>query len=412
MDNQLLTEIFKSEYSNLVAVLCHYYGVSDIQFAEDIVSDTFIKAMKSWGHNGIPDSPKAWLRKAAQNKLKDHFRRKKVFNEKVEPQLIQQDSKINPEEITNEIIEDSQLKMIFVICNPDLKKDSQICLALRILCGFNISEIAKALLSNKETINKKLYRAKKSIKEKDQLNTQLLKKEFVDRLDNVLRIIYLLFNEGYYSSINEENIREDICWEAMRLTIFLSKQEEILNSKVHALLAMMCFHVSRLDARKSGEKGDLLYHEQDKSKWDQRLISKGKKYLKLSSKSEMFSKYHIEATIAFWHTLESEDKWVKISNLYDKLLTLESSPIIKMNQCYALAKAQSVEKAIDQAEKIELKDNHHYYCLLAELYRMNGKFDVELLYLEKALECSIKENERETIRGKIKVSKNYSSNKF
>ena len=149
MNNEQLSEIFKVEYSNLVAVLCHYYGLKDIQLAEDLVSETFIAAMKTWSHNGIPDSPKAWLRKVAQNKLTDHFRRKKTYQEKVIPNVefqLEDSSSIN---ITDEIIDDSQLRMIFVVCDPDLKKESQLCVALRLLCGFNIEEIAKALYTNK-----------------------------------------------------------------------------------------------------------------------------------------------------------------------------------------------------------------------------------------------------------------------
>lgn len=169
MDNKQLSEIFKAEYSNLVAVLCHYYGLNDIQLAEDIVSETFVSAMKTWSHNGIPKAPKAWLRKVAQNKLTDHYRRNKTYQENVIPQIdLQTEAQYDRNDsinITDEIIEDSQLRMIFVVCDPELNKAAQLGIALRILCGFNIEEIAKALFSNKEAINKKLYRAKKSFKD-------------------------------------------------------------------------------------------------------------------------------------------------------------------------------------------------------------------------------------------------------
>jgi len=256
MDDEQLSGIFKSEYSNLIAVLSNYYGLTDLQLAEDIVSDTFLKAMKSWSHKGIPKFPKAWLRKVAQNLLNEHYRRKKIYDEKITPEIRAKNHQINFIEITDKIIEDSQLQMIFVLCDPDLNRESQLCLALRILCGFSIEEIARA----------------KRIKERDRMEMNLTSDQYISRLDNVLRVIYLIFNEGYYSSVDEENIRHEICWEAMRLGLFLSEQKNFPKQKIYALIALMCFHASRIDARTSGENGDLLYQEQDKRKWNKILL--------------------------------------------------------------------------------------------------------------------------------------------
>ncbi len=401
MYDEQLSEIFKSEYSNLIAVLSNFYGVADLELAEDIVADTFVKALKAWSHNGIPEYPKAWLRKVAQNLLIEHYRRKKIFDEKITPELGNGTEQVTTIEITDKIIEDSQLHMIFVLCDPELRNDAQLCIALRILCGFNIEEIAKALISNKEAINKKLYRAKKIIKERKRIETNLTPQEYIDRLDNVLRVIYLLFNEGYYSSAKEENIRHDICWEALRLSIFLSRQTIFPRQKVFALIALMCFHASRLEARTSGDNGDLLYDEQDRSKWNQSLIEKGQQYLQRAAVANIISKYHLEATIAYWHTHESEGKWEKILQLYNKLLTIEYSPVIAMNRTYALARANSAQEAIVEAQKLELKDNHHYLCLLAELHRMNNDPDREINFLNQALQLANKENEKQLINRKL-----------
>ncbi len=405
MDDEQLSEIFKSEYSNLIAVLSNYYGLTDLQLAEDIVSDTFLKAMKSWSHKGIPKFPKAWLRKVAQNLLNEHHRRKKIYDEKITPEIRAKNHQINFIEITDKIIEDSQLQMIFVLCDPDLNRESQLCLALRILCGFSIEEIARALLSNKETINKKIYRAKKVIKERDRIETNLTSDQYISRLDNVLRVIYLIFNEGYYSSVDEENIRHEICWEAMRLGLFLSEQKKFPKQKIYALIALMCFHTSRIDARTSGENGDLLYQEQDKRKWNKNLIQKGSKYLNLSAVGNVVTKYHLEAAIAYWHTKETKEKWNNILQLYNKLLTIEYSPIIAMNRTYALAQANSIDEAIQEAHKLELKDNHHYFCLLAELYRMHNNINKEIEYLNKAIEFANKKNEKELINDRLEKAR-------
>lgn len=396
-----LSEIFKSEYSNLIAVFSNYYGISDFQLAEDIVSETFVKAMKAWSHQGIPQYPRAWLRKVAQNLYYEDLRRKKTFEDKISKQVLDDHETSDHLEITEELIEDSQLRMIFLLCHPELNRESQLCIALRILCGFSTEEIAKALLSNKEVVNKKLYRAKKTLRHSLSMDRALTVADFEERLDNVLRVIYLLFNEGYYSSTVEENIRHDLCWEAMRLGIFLSKQQHFQVSHVHALVALMCFHASRLNARLSGERANLLYYEQDKAQWDQALIKKGLQYLQRSSQGQIVSKYHLEASIAFWHTQEQDGKWDQILMLYNKLLTIEYSPLIAMNRSFALAKADSPIKAIEAACKLELKHNAHYFCLMAELYRMNDNTDQEIMNLNQALKLVKKENEKALIRRKL-----------
>jgi len=404
IDQQKLSEIFKTEYSNLIAVLNNYYGITDLQLAEDIVSDTFVKAMKAWSHKGIPQHPRAWLRKVAQNLYFESYRRKKTFKEKISKEIRNEDEEHHPLEITDKLIEDSQLRMIFLLCDPELNRKAQLCIALRILCGFSTEEIAKALLSNKETINKKLFRAKKTLRSKLNVDQELTRTDYTQRLDNVLRVIYLLFNEGYYSSSVDKNIRNDLCWEAMRLAVFLSKQRHFEIIHVNALIALMCFHASRLNARMSDEKGILLYHEQDKSQWDLALIRKGEQYLNLASKGNQVSKYHLEATIAYWHTREEEGKWDQILMLYNKLLTIEYSSIIAMNRLYAFARVHSPQKAIEEALKLDLEKNPHYLCLLAELYKMNEDTDQEIYYLNRALKLVKNQNEKALIQRKLETA--------
>lgn len=401
IDQQKLSEIFKTEYSILIAVLSNYYGISDLQLAEDIVSETFVKAMKAWSHKGIPQYPRAWLRKVAQNLYYEDLRRKKTFQDKVSKEVLYDHEASVTLEITEKLIEDSQLRMMFLLCDPKLNRESQLCIALRILCGFSTEEIAKALLSNKERVNKKLYRTKKALRSSLSMDRELTAVDFKERLDNVLRVIYLLFNEGYYSSTVEENIRHDLCWEAMRLGIFLSKQQHFQISHAHALIALMCFHSSRLKARQSGERGNLLYYEQDRAEWDWALIKKGQQYLNLSAKGKRVSKYHLEASIAFWHTQEEDEKWDQILMLYNKLLTLEYSPLIAMNRSFALAKAHSPQKAIELTLKLDLEHDPHYFCLMAELYRMNHNTDQEIINLNKALKLVKKENEKALVQRKL-----------
>lgn len=400
MDNQL-TKIFKTEYSNLVAVLCHFYGIENIQLAEDIVSDTFLQAMKSWSHKGVPDHPKAWLRKVAVNKFKDYYRRNQLFREKIEPEIGQGHPQSDEIIFDEQLIADGLLNMMFAICNADLKIDAKICLSLRLLCGFSIDQIAAALLTNKENINKKLYRGKQKLRQSEFTWNQLQPEDYISGIDPVLRIIYLIFNEGYYSSVTNENVKRDVCWEAMRLGVFLSQHDFLPQKNSYALIALMCFHASRIDSR-TNETGEyILYLEQDKRQWNTDLIKKGESYLARSANGNKVSKYHLEAAIAYWHTTEAPDKWNNILQLYNRLLLLEYSPMIAMNRTYALAKANSVGEALKEAKKLNLEDNYYYLWLMAELHRLNDLPIEEISFLKKALENVKKDGEKDILEGKL-----------
>jgi len=382
----VIPTLFKTEYSNLVAVLCHYYGLKNIQLAEDIVSETFVKAMKTWSIKGVPDNPKAWLRTVAANQSRDHHRRQKTKTENVLPEYLSRNEMATETTFNDALIEDSQLNMIFAVCHPQISIEAQICMALRILCGFSIDEIAAALLSNKEGVNKKLYRAKKKFKELNPDFHLQQVENLSQRQDGVLRVLYLIFNEGYYSNHPDKHMRKELCWEAMRLALLLTKQSLLNQASVNALIALMCFHASRFEARVDKEGNYLLYAEQDKELWNQTLIIRGQYFLNQASEGTIASKYHLEAAIAYWHTTEVAEKWENILQLYNKLLTIEYSTQTALSRTYALAMANSIEEAIKEAKKLDLKENHLYYSLLSELYRMHGNSDKELKYLDLAID--------------------------
>ena len=207
----------------MAAVLCRLFGIEHITIAEDIVSDTFLLAAETWGLKGIPENPAAWLYTVAKNKAKDFLRRNETYNEKVSPAILQAANVKNEFEIdlSNTNIVDSQLQMMFTICNPGIPPESQVGLALRILCGFSIDEIADAFLTKKETINKRLYRAKEKLKQLKVKIEMPNEQEIGSRIDNVLTTLYLLFNEGYFSAGRNSMIRKDLCLEAMRLAYML-----------------------------------------------------------------------------------------------------------------------------------------------------------------------------------------------
>ncbi len=404
-EEQLIPHLFRTEYSKIVAVLGRLFGFEHIETAEDIVSDTFMLAAETWGQKGLPANPAAWLYTVAKNKAKDHLKRNTIFNNKVAVTLQQNAAEAYETEIdlSGKNIADSQLQMMFAICNPIIPTEAQIGLSLRILCGFGIEEIADAFLTNKETINKRLFRAKEKLRHEHVKIEMPATVELNNRLDTVLTTLYLLFNEGYYSRSQNISLRKDLCLEAMRLTYLLTGNAVTVQPPVYALLALMCFHASRFEAR-TGQQGEsILYGEQDTSLWDKELIARGQQYLNKASTGVQFTKYHVEAAIAFWHTqkVDSQQKWESILQLYNTLLILEYSPIAALNRTYALSKAINKESAIIEAEKLKLDDNHLYHCLLGYLYT-----DIDdgsaLNHFEKALKLAKTKPDKKQIKLYIK----------
>ena len=402
-EQKLIPHLFRTEYSKIVAVLCKTFGLSNIQLAEDIVSETFLVATESWGLKGIPDQPTSWLYKVAKNRTLDFFKREKTFNEKIKPNLqihlLEDELEIN---LSDKIIADSQLQMLFAVCNPIISTEAQIAMALKVLCGFGVNEIAQAFLSNKETINKRLHRAKEKFRKNKTDLTFPPSNILNDRLDNVLSIIYLLFNEGYYSTVSENTIRKEFCVEAMRLTYTLLNYGPSNLPKTNALMALLCFHSSRFEARTNSNGELILYDNQDRNKWNDDLIKRGKYYLSKSAKGEV-TKYHLEAGISFWHCKkeDSQEKWENILQYYNQLLQIEYSPITALNRTYALSKANGKVEAIKEALKINLKENHLFHTLLAELYQGIDERK-KLEHLEKALQLVKTENEKRIIEQKMK----------
>ncbi len=405
MENgDLIPHLFRTEYRKIVSVLCSRFGFAQIETAEDIASDTFLTATQSWGLEGVPAHPVAWLYQVAKNKALNHLQRSNTFKQKIVPELKTEPSVGGGDDIdlSPKNIADSQLQMMFAICNPLIPAEAQIGLALRILCGFGIDEIAEAFLSNKETINKRLFRAKEKLREARIQIAVPNSREIGGRLAMVLHTVYLLFSEGYYSTNHNIKLRKDLCFEAMRLCTLLVENEGTDLPETNALMALMCFHASRFEARQNRQGDLILYDEQDEAKWNRDLMAKGAYFLSRSAHGSHASRYHLEAGIAYWSTQkeESGEKWENILQLYNQLLLVEYSPAAALNRSYALAKARGYAVAITEAEKLQLNGNPFYELLLGELYTQNDAQKAKR-HLEKALALAKTEPEREVIRHKI-----------
>jgi RNA polymerase sigma-70 factor (ECF subfamily) len=401
-EQELIPHLFRTESGKIIAVLTKMMGIQQLEAAEDIAADTFLAALETWPYHGLPVNPPGWLYTVAKNKCRNYLARetrsKEIFGQQVE-NAPGEETAFN---FSGSHISDSMLQMLFAICHPSIPPETQTALALRILCGFGIDEIATAFLSNKETINKRLYRGREKLRAQNLTLELPSSADLEERLGTVLTTLYLLFSEGYYSETNESILRKELCLEAMRLTLMLIENPVTNNPSANALMALMCFHASRFDARISNNGDMVLYDDQDNSLWNNELVLKGSWYFLQSSAGDHLSKYHLEAGIAYWYTVkeDNKEKWEQILHLYNCLLQREYSPIAALNRTYALSKCRGKQAAIPEAEKLKLTGNRYWHLLLGELYR-----DSDLLkaveYLKQALALSKSGSERQMIQKKL-----------
>ena len=372
LNDELIPHLFRTEYRKIIAVLCKHFGFAQIETAEDIASETFLTATQSWGIEGTPVNPVAWLYSVAKNKAINFLQRQNTYRQKITT-AIQQGAEEQYEmaiDLSPQNITDSQLQMMFAVCHQVLSTEAQVGLCLRILCGFGIEEIADAFLTSREVINKRLYRAKEKLREENISIAMPPAQDIDSRLQAVLTTIYLLFNEGYYSVSQNTTLRKQLCFEAIRLCTMLIENGSTNRPVVNALMALMCFHASRFDARVNAQGELVLYEEQDTGLWNPDLISKGAYFLRCAATGDELSAYHLQAGIAYWNTQKEDthEKWEGMLQLYNQLLQLQYSPIAALNRTYALSRANGKQQAITEAEKLQLTGNQFYYGLLGHLY--------------------------------------------
>ncbi|HMQ63014.1 MAG TPA: sigma-70 family RNA polymerase sigma factor [Flavilitoribacter sp.] len=405
---ELIPHLFRTEFRKIVAVLGKHFGAGCLEVAEDLASDTFAAALETWPYRGVPANPTAWLYAVARNKALNYLRRHRHFAREVAGRLQKDPDDFQEWEIdlSEGNIRDSQLQMLFAICHPAVSVPAQVGLALRILCGFGIDEIATAFLTNKETINKRLFRARDTLRREQVAIEFPGESEIGARLNAVLTTLYLLFSEGYYSESREPVIREDLCAEAMRLTALLLDNQPTNTPEVHALYALMSFQASRLGARQNDSGELILYQDQDESRWDAGLISQGARHLNAAARGSRLSRYHLEAGIAYWHTIKGDtrEKWENILQLYNLLLQVAYSPVAALNRTYAFSKIYGKEAAIREAERLKLSENPYYFTLLGELY--SGLDDEKArMHFEQALELARTEADRRVIQQRLGIRK-------
>ncbi len=371
---QDIDHLFRHESGKMVAVLTKLFGFDQLEVAEDIVQDTFVQAHESWKLRGSPDKPVSWLYAVAKNKATDYLRRQQT-KRKVDSHLqsaipVEYSIAAHLEQAFYEI-QDNQLRMLFAVCHPAIPQEAQIALALKTLGGFGIQEIARAFLTSKDVINKRLFRAKDKIR-REQIALEVPRGESLEsRMESVLATIYLLYNEGYHSASEEMVMRRDLCLEAIRLALLLYESHYEKHQEVCALLALMCFHTSRFESRMN-ELGELIpLGQQDRTKWNQELISQGTYFMRSMDFNELSTAYELEAAIAYLHTLpDSDDKWSGMLALHDRLLRVKNTTNIHLNMGLVISKVHGDKEALQYLERLnDVEDNYLYYALRGELHR-------------------------------------------
>ena len=411
--SETVDHLFRHEAGKMVAVLTRIFGTHNLDLAEDVVQDTLLKALTHWPYSGIPDNPSAWLYQVAKNKALDIIRREKLHNkfaEDVTP-LLKSEYTLVPtlkELFTESEIKDDVLRMMFACCHPDLPSDAQVALILKTLCGFSIEEIAKAFLTGNDTINKRLYRAKQQFREGTSKFEIPEAHQLDDRLENVLTALYLLFNEGYSSTSDDELIRKDLVEEACRLCLLLTQNSKTDLPKVNALLSLMLFHASRINARLDDHDNILLLKEQDRSLWDRELIDAGIHFFERSMTEEHYHSYQIEAAIVFQHATApsyNETNWNAILELYNLLCAYYPSPITFLNRAIVIAQIEGPDKAIDEIQRIPgIEKLQNYYLLpstMGELYMRAEKFPEAKRYLNEAIRLTRSPIEKKLLQSKL-----------
>jgi len=394
---ELAEHLFRREAGRMVSVLTRVFGFHNLALAEDVVQDTFCRALETWKFRGVPPNPSAWLMAAAKNRALDVLRRQRTV-QTFAPELGRLlDSEWTLAPVIEELfaanaIRDDELRMMFSCCHPAVSEEAQVALVLNILCGFSAGEIASAFVSTHAAIEKRITRAKKVLAASKRLFDVMADDDFLLRLSVVQRALYLLFNEGYHGASGETAVRAELCREAMRLTAMLLEHPLGATPVTHALAALMALHAARLPGRLDASGNLRSLFDPDRSRWDRELVLEGLKLLELSAAGAELSEYHIEAMIASIHAraLKVEDTdWGAIVTFYDTLMTIRPSPIVALNRAIAVAQKESPERGLEEITAItgsdRLASDPFYFAALGELELRCGRRETARAHFLAAL---------------------------
>jgi len=411
--SRIIETLYRTESGRVLATLVRLLG--DLDLAEESMHEAFAAALESWAQAGIPDKPRPWLISTARFKAIDVMRRRMRFDGAQKDLIAHLESRANDVprdilEIEDEEIDDDRLRLIFTCCHPALPPEAQVALTLREVCGLTTEEIARSFLVTPATLAQRIVRAKTKIRETPIPYEVPAPHELPERLDTVLQVIYLVFNEGYSAAAGTEVMRVELTSEAIRLGRLLAELQP--EPEVIGLLALMLLQESRRAARTSPTGELILLENQDRSLWNREQIAEGLTLVEKALKSHRFGSYTLQAAIAAVHA-EAESTaatdWRQIVALYNQLLRIQPSPVVHLNRAVAIAMRDGPEAGLEQINAVmehgELANYYLAHSARAELYRRLGKTAEARASYEKALALTHQEPERQFLQERIQQLK-------
>jgi RNA polymerase sigma-70 factor, ECF subfamily len=429
--NTTIESLYRSESGRVLATLVRLLG--DLDLAEEAMHEAFAAALESWPQTGIPDNPRPWLISTARFKAIDGIRRRARFDGAQKDLIAHTEARMHEASLAvgkgqdddDSEIEDDRLRLIFTCCHPALAPEAQVALTLREVCGLTTEEIARAFLVTPATLAQRIVRAKAKIRETPIPYEVPTPQELPERLDAVLQVIYLVFNEGYSAAAGTEVTRAELTGEAIRLGRLLAELQpepegvdpkkegpEIFVTEIRGLLALMLLQESRRAARTSPAGELILLENQDRALWNREQIAEGVALVERALKSRRFGPYTVQAAIAAVHAqAESSARtdWRQIVALYNQLVRIQPSPVVQLNRAVAIAMRDGPEAGLAQIDAVlengELANYYLAHSARADMYRRLGRTAEARASYEKALALTQQEPEREFLQARIRQLK-------
>jgi RNA polymerase sigma-70 factor (ECF subfamily) len=385
----LVDHLFRHQAGRITARLVRLLGPAYVDLAEESVQEAMLRALRSWPFQGIPDNAAGWLFRVAHNVAIDAVRRDQLFGDKTAAlvaELTRSSTAAADDPTAGSDIRDDELRMIFMCCHPAIPPDARVALSLKTIGGFSVPEIGRAFLADEAAIAQRLVRAKRLIRAR-QLTLDLPAGDaLAGRLDSVLDVIYLMFNEGYSAHAGEDLVRRDLCFEALRLGRLVASSS-MGTPRAHALVALMAFQAARLPARVDAHGDLVLLDDQDRALWDDALIALGFHHFDRSIAGDTMSAFHAQAAIAATYARAVEPgsvKWPLILTMYDQLLAIDASPVVALNRAVVVGKVHGAAAALAAIDPLEHDPKlKHYYLLQA----VRGQLLLDLDRTREAADC-------------------------